>query len=133
MKQFQDSMRQFRRAFRKRFMYYQDGKEREGLSLLITFVWFFMVGGNAVLSAGMLLRGEGQESSAQQFQSFLFFAVLFAVIYWLCYAKDELIPDGDVRLTANISEKHHRKLEVAASKLGTTISEIIEQLIDESL
>lgn len=44
-----------------------------------------------------------------------------------------LVPDGDVRLTANISEEHHIKLKVAAATQRTTIGELIEQLIDKGL
>lgn len=44
-----------------------------------------------------------------------------------------LVPEGDVRLTANISEEHHIKLKIAAAKRRTTIGELIEQLIDQAL
>lgn len=44
-----------------------------------------------------------------------------------------LVPVGDVRLTANISEGHHLKLKVAAAKQRTTIGELLESLIDKSL
>lgn len=44
-----------------------------------------------------------------------------------------LVPEGDVRLTANISENHHVKLKVAAAQRRTTIGELIEQLIDKEL
>ncbi len=44
-----------------------------------------------------------------------------------------LVPAGDVRLTANISEEHHIKLKIAAAKQRTTIGELIEQLIDKAL
>ena len=44
-----------------------------------------------------------------------------------------LVPAGDVRLTANISEEHHIKLKVAAATKRTTIGELIEQLIDKGL
>ena len=44
-----------------------------------------------------------------------------------------LVPEGDVRLTANISEEHHIKLKVAAATKRTTIGELIEQLIDKAL
>ena len=44
-----------------------------------------------------------------------------------------LVPEGDVRLTANISEEHHTKLKVAAATQRTTIGELIEQLIDKAL
>ena len=44
-----------------------------------------------------------------------------------------LVPEGDVRLTANISEEHHIKLKVAAATQRTTIGELIEQLIDKAL
>ena len=44
-----------------------------------------------------------------------------------------LVPEGDVRLTANISEKHHIKLKVAAATQRTTIGELIEYLIEKAL
>ena len=44
-----------------------------------------------------------------------------------------LVPEGDVRLTANITEEHHIKLKVAAATQRTTIGELIEQLIDQAL
>lgn len=44
-----------------------------------------------------------------------------------------LVPLGDVRLTANISEQHHIKLKIAAAQNRTTIGELIEQMIDKSL
>lgn len=44
-----------------------------------------------------------------------------------------LVPEGDVRLTANISEEHHIKLKVAAATQRTTIGELIERLIDKTL
>ena len=43
------------------------------------------------------------------------------------------VPEGDVRLTANIKEGHHIKLKVAAATQRTTIGELIEQLIDKAL
>lgn len=44
-----------------------------------------------------------------------------------------LVPEGDVRLTANISEEHHIKLKVTAATQRTTIGDLIEQLIDRYL
>ncbi len=41
------------------------------------------------------------------------------------------IPLGDVRLTANISKAHHRKVKLAALHQDTTIGELLEQLIDK--
>ena len=43
------------------------------------------------------------------------------------------IPDGDVRLTANIRQDLHLKLKIAAANRRTTIGEIIENLIDQHL
>ena len=43
------------------------------------------------------------------------------------------VPEGDVRLTANISEEHHIKLKVAAATRRTTVGDLIENLIDENL
>jgi hypothetical protein len=44
-----------------------------------------------------------------------------------------LVPLGDVRLTANISEERHLKLKIAAAKRRTTIGELLEELIDNHL
>lgn len=40
-----------------------------------------------------------------------------------------LVPEGDVRLTANIRQDLHLKLKIAAAHKRTTIGEIIEDLI----
>jgi hypothetical protein len=43
------------------------------------------------------------------------------------------IPEGDVRLTANINKELHLKLKIAAATQRTTIGEIIEKLVREHL
>ena len=43
------------------------------------------------------------------------------------------VPDGDVRLTANIREDLHLRLKIAAARRRTTIGELIEQLVDQHL
>lgn len=40
------------------------------------------------------------------------------------------VPDGDVRLTANIRQDLHLKLKIAAANRRMTIGEIIENLIE---
>jgi hypothetical protein len=42
-----------------------------------------------------------------------------------------LVPDGDVRLTANIRQDLHLKLKIAAAHRRTTIGEIIEELVSK--
>ena len=44
-----------------------------------------------------------------------------------------LVPDGDVRLTANIKEALHLKLKIEAAKRRTTIGELLEELIERHL
>lgn len=44
--------------------------------------------------------------------------------------KSGLVPEGDVRLTANIREDLHLKLKIEAAKRRTTVGEIIEQMIE---
>ena len=44
-----------------------------------------------------------------------------------------LVPEGDVRLTANIRQDLHLKLKIASAHRRTTIGEIIEELIDAHL
>jgi len=41
-----------------------------------------------------------------------------------------LVPDGDVRLTANIRQDLHLRLKIASAHRRTTIGEIIEELIE---
>lgn len=47
--------------------------------------------------------------------------------------KSGLVPDGDVRLTANIREDLHTKLKVAAAERRTTVGELLEDLIERHL
>ena len=42
-----------------------------------------------------------------------------------------LVPDGDVRLTANIRQDLHLKLKIASAYRRTTIGEIIEELLEK--
>lgn len=44
-----------------------------------------------------------------------------------------LVPDGDVRLTANIRLDLHLKLKIASAYRRTTIGEILEELIETHL
>lgn len=43
------------------------------------------------------------------------------------------VPEGDVRLTANIRQDLHLKLKIAAARQRTTIGELIEQWVENSL
>lgn len=43
------------------------------------------------------------------------------------------VPEGDVRLTANIREDLHLKLKIAAARRRTTIGELIEELVEHFL
>jgi hypothetical protein len=43
------------------------------------------------------------------------------------------VPEGDVRLTANIREDLHLKLKITAARRRTTIGELIEELVEEYL
>jgi hypothetical protein len=50
--------------------------------------------------------------------------------------KDSLsgqVPEGDVRLTANIRDDLHLKLKIAAARRRTTIGELIEELVEKYL
>lgn len=42
-----------------------------------------------------------------------------------------LVPEGDVRLTANIREDLHLKLKIAAAQQRTTIGELIEFMVEK--
>lgn len=47
--------------------------------------------------------------------------------------RSGLVPEGDVRLTANIREDLHLRLKIAAAKKRTTIGEIIEDLVEKHI
>lgn len=44
-----------------------------------------------------------------------------------------LIPEGDVRLTANIRKDLHKRLKHAAVDQETTVGDILEALIEKNL
>ncbi|WP_224981165.1 hypothetical protein [Geomonas agri] len=44
-----------------------------------------------------------------------------------------MVPEGDVRLTANIRQDLHLKLKIASAYRRTTIGEIIEELLEKYL
>lgn len=46
-------------------------------------------------------------------------------------AVSGLVPEGDVRLTANIRQDLHLKLKIASAYRRTTIGEIIEELVEK--
>lgn len=46
-------------------------------------------------------------------------------------SRSGLVPEGDIRLTANIREDLHLRLKIAAAKQRTTIGEIIEELVEK--
>jgi hypothetical protein len=41
------------------------------------------------------------------------------------------VPEGDVRLTANIREDLHLKLKIAAARRRTTIGELLEEMVEK--
>lgn len=43
------------------------------------------------------------------------------------------VPQGDVRLTANIRQDLHLRLKIAAAEQRTTIGELLEEMIEERL
>lgn len=46
-------------------------------------------------------------------------------------SKSGMVPEGDVRLTANIRGDLHLRLKIEAAQRRTTIGELIEELIDK--
>ena len=44
-----------------------------------------------------------------------------------------LVPEGDVRLTANIRGDLHLRLKIEAAKQRTTIGELVEELVDKHI
>ena len=47
--------------------------------------------------------------------------------------KSGLVPEGDVRLTANIRADLHLKLKIEAAQRRTTIGELIEEMVEKNL
>ena len=43
------------------------------------------------------------------------------------------VPEGDVRLTANIRDDLHLKLKISAARRRTTIGELLEELVEKYL
>jgi len=43
------------------------------------------------------------------------------------------VPEGDIRLTANIRDDLHLKLKITAARRRTTIGELIEELVEKYL
>lgn len=48
-------------------------------------------------------------------------------------SRSGLVPEGDVRLTANIRGDLHMKLKIEAALQRTTIGDLIEELIKQHL
>jgi len=48
-------------------------------------------------------------------------------------SKSGLIPDGDVRLTANIKEDLHTRLKIEAAKRRMYIGDLVEELIETNI
>lgn len=46
------------------------------------------------------------------------------------YRRSGQVPDGDVRLTANIRADLHQKIRIRAIKERTTVGELIERWIE---
>jgi len=47
--------------------------------------------------------------------------------------KSGLVPEGDVRLTANIRGDLHLRLKIEAAQRRTTIGELLEELIEKHI
>jgi hypothetical protein len=119
-------MKEFRQLIRRRFLYDEVGRESKILRL-IAIIWLGVLL-ISLWSGTDLWRGTWRRSS--EFQIFVLGTLTCIVIYWLCFAKDELVLVGDVQVTASISEKHYKKLRRLARQQDTTIGDIIEQLMD---
>lgn len=48
-------------------------------------------------------------------------------------SKSGQIPDGDVRLTANIKEELHTRLKIEAAKRRMSIGDLVEELIESNI
>lgn len=48
-------------------------------------------------------------------------------------SKSGQIPDGDVRLTANIREELHTRLKIEAAKRRVYIGDLVEELIETNI
>jgi hypothetical protein len=59
-----------------------------------------------------------------------------AAMHFAEAAKDKVsgqVPEGDVRLTANIRSDLHMRLKIRAARERTTIGEMLEQLIEKHI
>jgi hypothetical protein len=119
-------MREFRQLIRRRFLYDDVGRARKILRL-IAIIWLGVL--LTSLVAGAELWRDTWRRSAE-FQIFVLGTIACVFLYWLCFAKDELVLAGDVQIIAGISEKHHKKLRRLARQQDTTMGDIIEQLMD---
>ena len=119
-------MKEFRQLVRRRFLYDDIGRARNTVRL-IALIWLGVL--LASLVAGAELWRDTWKRSAE-FQIFALGALACVAIYWLCFARDELVLAGDVQIIAAISEKHHKKLRRLARQQDTTLGDIIEQLMD---
>lgn len=107
-------------------MYDDIGRARKILRL-IAIMWLSAL--LASLMTGVELWRDTWRRSAE-FQFFVLGTLACVVIYWLCFARDELVLAGDVQIITGISEKHHKKLRRLARQQDTTLGDIIEQLMD---
>ena len=48
-------------------------------------------------------------------------------------SKSGLVPDGDVRLTANIKAELHTRLKIEAAKRRMYIGDLVEELIEANI
>ena len=119
-------MKELRQLIRRRLLYDEVGRARKILRL-IAIIWLGVL--LTSLVAGAELWRDTWRRSAE-FQIFVLGALACVIVYWLCFAKDEMVLAGDVQITASISEKHHKRLRRLANQQDTTIGDIIEQLVD---
>jgi hypothetical protein len=119
-------MKEFRQLLRKRFLYDEVGRARKILRFIAIIWWCILV--LSLVTGEELWRDE--KGIPEEFHIFLLSIVACTTIYWLCFAKDELVLAGDIRLITSISERHHKRLRWLANQQDTTMGDIIEQLID---
>jgi|GEM_PF-1148603 len=119
-------MKEFRQLLRKKFLYDEAGRERKILRL-VAIIWLSILLAS-LIAAVELWFYDGRRPS--EFKMFLLGTSTCVIVYWLCFAKDELVFAGDVRIMATVSERHNKKLKRLAWQQDTTVGDIIEQLID---
>ena len=122
-------MKEFRQLLRKKYLYDEAGRTRKFLRL-VAIIWLLILLASLVAAAEFWLY-DGRRSP--EFKVFLLGGIVCIAIYWLCFARDELVVAGDIKIIVTISEGHYKKLKRLAWQQDTTVGDVFEQLMDSTV